>query len=113
MTASRAQDVDFTPPFMASRLTVLVKEGHSNQNMLGAVFQPFSVTLWILLLILYVLTSLVFWMVSRINPEEPNMTIYDAFWNIASAFIYVSRQAPNACSKRLVGTTKRLILIEK
>ena len=75
-----------------------------SNNMLGMVFQPFSALLWIMVLLLYILTSFVFWMVSRINPEERGLTIFDAFWNIASAFVYASRPAPNACSKRLVGT---------
>merc|ERR1719323_617095 len=102
MTAERGQVLDFTPPFYTSGLTILVKTTDTNANQLGQVFQPFSVVLWIMLLVLYLLTSLVFWIVSRINPEERGLNIFDAFWNIASAFIYASRPAPNACSKRLV-----------
>jgi len=103
MTAHRSKYVDFTPPFLNSELTVLVKiTDNNNSNMLDMVFQPFSALLWIMVLLLYILTSCVFWMVSRINPEERGLTIFDAFWNIASAFVYASRPAPNACSKRLV-----------
>ena len=102
MTAERGQVLDFTPPFYTSGLTILVKTTDTNTNQLGQVFQPFSVVLWIMLLVLYLLTSLVFWIVSRINPEERGLNIFDAFWNIASAFIYASRPAPNACSKRLI-----------
>ena len=102
----RSKYVDFTPPFLNSELTVLVKiTDNNNSNMLGMVFQPFSALLWIMVLLLYILTSFVFWMVSRINPEERGLTLFDAFWNIASAFVYASRPAPNACSKRLVGTS--------
>ena len=100
----RSKYVDFTPPFLNSGLTVLIKVTDNSNNMLGMVFQPFSALLWIMVLLLYILTSCVFWMVSRINPEERGLTIFDAFWNIASAFVYASRPAPNACSKRLVGT---------
>ena len=102
----RSKYVDFTPPFLNSELTVLVKiTDNNNNNMLGMVFQPFSSLLWIMVLLLYILTSFVFWMVSRINPDERGLTLFDAFWNIASAFVYAYRPAPNACSKRLVGTS--------
>merc|ERR1711976_922884 len=57
MTAERGQVLDFTPPFYTSGLTILVKTTDANANQLGQVFQPFSVVLWIMLLVLYLLTG--------------------------------------------------------
>ena len=91
--------MDFTPPFLNSELTVLVKIiDNKNNNMLGMVFQPFSALLWIMVLLFYILTGCVFWMVSRNNPEKRGLTLIDAF-------VSASRPAPNACSKQLVGTS--------
>lgn len=100
ITAERAKAVDFTVPFLDSKLVIVSKEIVSTPDVVSLVFAPFTAPLWILFLVAYLLTSLVFWLISRISPLEEKECILDSFWGIASAFVFVSRPTP--CSRRLV-----------
>ena len=65
-------------------------------NLAGLIFAPFTSVLWIFILIAYLVTSLAFWLVSRINPSERwGACLLESFWCIASSFVYVSRPSPN------------------
>merc|ERR1719270_3339705 len=77
MTAARAQDVDFTVPFMDSQLVILAKEQTTAPDLISLVFAPFTAHLWILVLVAYLVTSLVFWLVSRISPLEQKQCVLD------------------------------------
>ena len=58
------------------------------------VFAPFSAHLWILTILAYLVTSLVFWLISRLSPLEQTECLWESLWGIISAFVYVSRPAP-------------------
>ena len=55
----------------------------------GLIFSPFTLQLWILLIFAHLITSLVYWVISRIVAiEESNVT--QSFWSIFSAFVFAS-----------------------
>jgi len=102
MTQERAGAVDFTVPFMDSQLVIMAKEKRMTTNVISLVFAPFSAHLWILTILAYLVTSLVFWLISRLSPLEQTECLWESLWGIISAFVYVSRPAPTPCSRRLV-----------
>jgi len=101
ITTQRIEALDFSLPFLTSDLTVLAKAGGVLENPVGLVFSPFTTGLWILVLLAYLITSLLYWLISRIVTKNESC-ITDSFWSIGSAFIFVSRPSPDHHSKRLI-----------
>merc|ERR1712051_76863 len=77
-----------------SQLVIMAKEKRITTNVISLVFAPFSAHLWILTILAYLVTSLVFWLISRLSPLEQTECLWESLWGIISAFVYVSRPAP-------------------
>ena len=71
------------------------------------VFAPFSAHLWILTILAYLVTSLVFWLISRLSPLEQTECLWESLWGIISAFVYVSRPAPTVSPFKIKKTRTR------
>lgn len=118
VTWKRKKVLDFSMPFMASTLTVLMKRWDSpppaslsDSSGVGmeSWFGPYSWEVWLLLLAAYIVTGLVLWLVGRISPKEKNpastatpLTIRDAYWYLIACWFRASSFHPNAWSTRLV-----------
>ena len=57
--------------------------------MVGLIFAPFSAPLWILIVIAYLITTLVYWLITRMA-KDSDSCILDAFWKLILVFGFFS-----------------------
>merc|ERR1711990_1283802 len=69
-TWSRMSIVDFSKPFLATSLTLLLKDTGEPVPVWARWFAPFAPPLWILLLVALFATLLVLWLAVRLSPSE-------------------------------------------
>lgn len=111
INSPRLEVLDFSVPFMASRLTVVAKLGSGAEWPL--VVSPFSWVVWVLLLVAYLVASLVFFLVKRISPHErvwsvnkarsmADITFNESLWILVASFFHGSKPPATACSSRLL-----------
>lgn len=111
LTAVREQFVDMTTPFMQTGIGfILHKDVATEESTLG-LLTPFSVDMWVGVLIAFLLTGLCVFLVSRISPsqwaepetEEQSFTLLHSYWYITGALtLQGAGPHPTAPSGRLV-----------
>ncbi|KAG7260944.1 hypothetical protein CRUP_038487 [Coryphaenoides rupestris] len=110
ITATRELAVEMTTPFMQTGLSFLLrKDGADKEKHLGFL-SPFSMEMWVGVLIAFLLTGLCFFLVARISPREwePQseghcFTLVHSFWYITGALtLQGAGPHPKALSGRLV-----------
>jgi hypothetical protein len=104
----RTEVLDFSKPFMASKLTVLMKRWPTPSSMDGW-FAAYSWEVWLLLLLAYLVTGLVLWLVGRIAPKETSpsrpdtpLSLADSYWYLIACWFRASPFHPRAWSTRLL-----------
>jgi len=107
VTWSRMSTIDFSKPFLASSLTLLLKDPSQYSVAMSAWFDPFSWDVWILLIISYFVSSLVLCLVARLSPIEntsiaARLSLKDSFWYLISCWFRASDFKPKAWSARLL-----------
>ena len=68
VSQQRANVVDFTESFMNTGIGVLVKVNRHHSNNLSGFTEPFTVKLWIVIIILINVVLLCMWMLERLSP---------------------------------------------
>ncbi|XP_066583356.1 uncharacterized protein [Prorops nasuta] len=66
----RSSVVDFTAPFMNLGISILYRIPQKAPPSLVSFLNPFSANVWITLFISYIVTSLLFFVLGRLNPKE-------------------------------------------
>jgi len=107
VTWSRMEVIDFSKPFLASSLTLLLKDPAEYSFTLSSWFNPFSWEVWLLLLASYFISSLFLWLAGRFSPSENTSTssrllLKDSAWYLISCWFRASPFHPVAWSCRLL-----------
>jgi len=107
VTWSRMSAIDFSKPFLASTLTLLLKDPAEYTISLASWFNPFSWEVWLLLLTSYLISSLILFLVSRLSPLEhtapiTKLSLKDSLWYLIACWFRASTFHPKAWSTRLV-----------
>ena len=71
ITRSRSEDVDFSHPFMTFGTAILFKKPVTPQASSSALLQPFTLGLWLVIVAMFVLVSVLLYVVSRLTQEPP------------------------------------------
>jgi len=107
VTWTRMSVIDFSKPFLASSLTLLLKDPAEYSFTLSSWFNPFSWEVWLLLVTAYFVSSCVLWLVGRFSPMENKSTssrlvLKDSFWYLIACWFRASPFHPKAWSTRLM-----------
>lgn len=106
VTWSRMSAIDFSKPFLASTLTLLLKDPSEYSVLLSSWFNPFSWEVWLLLLASYLFSSLVLCLTAKVSPLEhtaaAKLSLKDSFWYLIACWFRASPFHPKAWSTRLV-----------
>ncbi|XP_033760586.1 glutamate receptor U1-like [Pecten maximus] len=73
VTSQRAKDIHYSQTFATSGVSILLKKPkiHSQaHNTATLPFQPFTVGIWVSIIVAFVIVSLVLYAIGRLNPEE-------------------------------------------
>ncbi|XP_035501575.2 probable glutamate receptor [Scophthalmus maximus] len=93
ITAIREQSVDMTTPFMQTGIGFILRKDLASEERTFSLLSPFSTSMWVGILIAFLLTGLCIFLVGRISPnewaepdtEEHSFTLLHSFWYIAGA----------------------------
>jgi len=104
---SRMSIIDFSKPFLASSLTLLLKDPAEHSSTFSSWFNPFSWEVWLLLVAAYFVSSLVLWLAARFSPSEntsasSRLVLKDSFWYLIACWFRASPFHPKAWSTRLM-----------
>ncbi|VDN51092.1 unnamed protein product [Dracunculus medinensis] len=113
---SRSEVIDFTVPYMHLGISILFKKPNPSNPSFFAFMTPLSSTVWIFMLMAYVITSLIIWITARISPFESasidgnsvvsfsnQFTMFNSFWfTVSSLMQQGSELSPRALSTRIV-----------
>ncbi|CAL8368594.1 unnamed protein product [Lota lota] len=110
VTAMREQVVEMTTPFMQTGLSFLLRKDMAHEELHFGFLSPFSMEMWVGVLIAFLLTGLCVFLVARISPREwepetegQNFTLVHSFWYITGALtLQGAGPHPKAVSGRLV-----------
>ncbi|KAJ8317822.1 hypothetical protein KUTeg_004626 [Tegillarca granosa] len=70
ITKDREEVVDFSKPFMMSGVSIIIKKPDKQKPGVFSFMKPFSLTLWLCIVIGYVVVSFGMFLVSRFSPAE-------------------------------------------
>ncbi|KAJ2950838.1 hypothetical protein O0L34_g5181 [Tuta absoluta] len=120
ITEEREKVVDFTTPFMNLGIAILFRKPKPPEPKMFAFLLPFSNGVWVCLGFVYVLSSLLLYVVGRLCPEEwqnpypcieepvaleNQFTLGNAFWfNLGAILLQGSEVAPVGYSTRAVAS---------
>lgn len=109
VTSQRHDALDFSRPFMTAPITIVTKKSSS---LFGGgmfdFFMPFTLDLWLLLGVAYIITALILFLIARISPYEQWAKVYhvfnlpNSFWFTFSCFFRGSNYTPKTVSTRLL-----------
>eukprot|EP00250_Pteridium_aquilinum_P018745 c24192_g1_i1 orf=704-3022(+) len=106
VTADRLRIVDFTQPFMESGLVVLVPVKNNRENSLWAFLRPFTSHLWMTLLLSFIFTGTVIWILEhKINQDfrgPPSTQIVTVLTFIFSTLFFAHREDTRSFLGRVV-----------
>ncbi|KAJ3586274.1 hypothetical protein NHX12_012674 [Muraenolepis orangiensis] len=110
ITASRERAVDMSTPFMQTGLSFLLRKDVAFEEHRLGFTSPFSVEMWVGVLIAFLLTGFCVFLVARISPREwesetggHSFTLVHSFWYITGALtLQGAGPHPKALSGRLV-----------
>ncbi|KAJ8310326.1 hypothetical protein KUTeg_012191 [Tegillarca granosa] len=90
VTAERAQHIHFSHPFITTGLRILIKKPEISTPLrddIFLVFTPFSIEIWLIVILAIIGVSVQFFIIGRYNPEEliekkghVNMTLTNSFF---------------------------------
>ncbi|XP_015250085.1 PREDICTED: glutamate receptor U1-like isoform X1 [Cyprinodon variegatus] len=111
VTAVRERFVDMTTPFIQTGLSFIMHKNADSEDSSFSLLSPFSMEMWVGVLIAFLLTGLCVFLVGRISPtewadpetDEHNFTLLHSFWYITGALtLQGAGPHPKALSGRLV-----------
>ena len=114
VTSQRHMAVDFSIPLISSRLTILPNLPQKNGSQLPAIVSPFDISVWILLVVAYLVSAFILFLVKRIPPCErvwsinkarnnvPDITLNESFWILIPCFFHGTKSPATAVSSRLL-----------
>ncbi|XP_078498596.1 glutamate receptor U1-like [Lissotriton helveticus] len=112
ITAARERVIDFTKPFMATGISILLKKDSTAQDSFLFLFlRPFSAETWIGVLVAYFVTCLCLYVVARLSPcewmapptEEKKFTFLNSLWFGAGALTLQGAEPhPKSPSARII-----------
>ncbi|XP_076453751.1 glutamate receptor 1-like [Babylonia areolata] len=116
MTAKRQSSVDFTQPIMSSGLRILYKppDPWSDKESFAILLAPFTAGVWVLLLLMFVAVSVLFYLIGRFSPYEDHafvgkaatyegLTFVNSFLYSFSSFTFQGyTAAPRSMSGRVL-----------
>ncbi|CAL8277872.1 unnamed protein product [Boreogadus saida] len=110
VTATREQVVDMTTPFMQTGLSFLLRKDMAHEELNLGFLSPFSMEMWIGVLVAFLLTGICVFLVARISPREwepesegQSFTLVHSFWYITGALtLQGAGPHPKSVSGRLV-----------
>lgn len=70
ITKDREEVVDFSKPFMMSGVSIIIKKPDKQKPGVFSFMKPFSLTLWMCIVIGYIVVSIGMFLVSRFSPAE-------------------------------------------
>ncbi|NP_001191541.1 glutamate receptor subunit protein GluR5 precursor [Aplysia californica] len=116
ITAARERVVDFTKPFMDIGISIMTLKPERQKAGLFSFMEPFSLSLWVSIVIAYVTISLTIFIVSRFSPYEMkehapyldhfryNFTLCNSFWFAMGALMLQgSDLCPRSIAGRIIG----------
>lgn len=119
ITGKREKAVDFTLPFMTTGVSILFMKPAKAESSLFGFLSPFTISVWIYLLLTTALISLIFFICGRLSPYEwdnpfpckedqpilmNECSVKNSFWfTVGSLMQQGSDVAPKAMSTRIIG----------
>jgi len=117
-TWSRMSIVDFSKPFLATSLTLLLKDTGEPVPIWSRWLAPFSAPLWLILLLALLATLLVLWLAVRLSPSErrSRASVFDLICRLTAPWIpsnhcWSPRAASSKCATTGWGVAHLLLLI--
>ncbi|KAK3786767.1 hypothetical protein RRG08_000972 [Elysia crispata] len=117
ITAARERVIDFSKSFMDIGISIMIRRPEKQKPGLFSFMEPFSVSLWVSILLAYIVISLTVFIVSRFSPYQPksrrrrwnddfkhNFTLCNSFWFAMGALMMQgSVLCPRSIAGRIIG----------
>ncbi|GFO45439.1 glutamate receptor [Plakobranchus ocellatus] len=117
ITAARERVIDFSKSFMDIGISIMIRRPEKQKPGLFSFMEPFSVSLWVSILLAYIIISFTVFIVSRFSPYQPksrrrrynddfkhNFTLCNSFWFAMGALMMQgSVLCPRSIAGRIIG----------
>ena len=116
ITADREEILEFTKPYLNMDVTALLKKEHTSEvNRVFAFTRPFSVNVWISIIVSAYIVALYLWLIGRFSPydwyfdpppgsEGDESNFSNSLWFVVGAFMQQGTEnTPRSMSCRTIG----------
>ncbi|XP_060078529.1 glutamate receptor-like [Ylistrum balloti] len=125
ITMEREKVVDFSKPFMNTGISIMIKKPEKQKPGVFSFMKPFSVSLWMCIVIGYFVVSFGIFLVSRFSPTEwkrirmrtgteylNKFTLKSSLWfSMGSLMLQGSDTCPRSAAGRIIGGTWWLVVL--
>ncbi|KAK3099876.1 hypothetical protein FSP39_011081, partial [Pinctada imbricata] len=118
ITLAREKAIDFTKPFMDVGISIMIKKPDIEKPGVFSFMKPFSLSIWMFILLAYTAVSIGLFLVSRFSPYEwrkilssagisyeNDFSLINSFWfSTGALMLQGSDECPRSISGRIIGT---------